>query len=112
HVAERAAGSGLPGGRVGGNEPLAVKGALDEALRRARGRVGPTVIEGVNFRFRGHFFRDRMAYIPKDQLAAAMAADPVPRFRSHLAEAGICGQDELERIDNEALATVENALAT
>jgi acetoin:2,6-dichlorophenolindophenol oxidoreductase subunit alpha len=41
-----------------------------------------------------------------------MAADPVPRFRNHLAEAGICGEDELNRIDNEALATVETALST
>jgi pyruvate dehydrogenase E1 component alpha subunit len=41
-----------------------------------------------------------------------MAADPVPRFRSHLAEAEICGSDELERIDNAALATVEKALGT
>jgi len=66
----------------------------------------------VTFRFRGHYFGDRMPYIPKDQLAAAMAADPVPRFRDHLAEAGICGHDELDRIDNEALATVEDALRT
>jgi TPP-dependent pyruvate/acetoin dehydrogenase alpha subunit len=66
----------------------------------------------VTFRFRGHYFGDRMPYIPKDQLAAAMAADPVPRFRGHLAEAGICGDDELDRIDNEALATVESALQT
>ena len=50
-----------------------------------------------------------MPYIPKAQLAAAMAADPVPRFRSHLAEAGI-GSDELDRIENEALATVDSAL--
>jgi pyruvate dehydrogenase E1 component alpha subunit len=112
HVAERAAGYGMPGVRVDGNDPLEVKAALDEALRRARGGEGPTFIECVTFRFRGHYFGDRMPYIPKDQLAAAMAADPVPRFRSHLAEAGICGEDELERIDNEALATVENALGT
>ena len=39
-----------------------------------------------------------------------MAADPVPRFRNHLAEAGICSPDELDRIDNEASAAVENAL--
>jgi len=112
HVAERAAGYGMPGARVDGNDPLAVKSALDEALRRARGGGGPTLIECVTFRFRGHYFGDRMPYIPKDQLAAAVAADPVPRFREHLAEAGICGQDELDRIDNEALATVESALAT
>ena len=109
-VADRAAGYGMPGIRVDGNDPLAVKSALDDALRRARDGAGPTFIECVTFRFRGHYFGDRMPYIPKDQLAAAIAADPVPRFRSHLADTGICGEDELDRIDTEALATVETAL--
>jgi acetoin:2,6-dichlorophenolindophenol oxidoreductase subunit alpha len=109
-VADRAAGYGMPGIRVDGNDPLAVKTALDGALQRARDGAGPTFIECVTFRFRGHYFGDRMPYIPKDQLAAAMAADPVPRFRSHLAETGVCGEDELDRIDTEALATVEAAL--
>jgi acetoin:2,6-dichlorophenolindophenol oxidoreductase subunit alpha len=112
HVADRAAGYGMPGVRVDGNDPLAVKAALDEALQRARNGAGPTFIEAVTFRFRGHYFGDRMPYIPKDQLAAAMAADPVPRFRDHLADAGICDGDELDRIENEAAATVETALKT
>ena len=112
HVADRAAGYGMPGVRVDGNDPLAVKAALDEALHRARTGAGPTFLECVTFRFRGHYFGDRMPYIPKDQLAAAIAADPVPRFRSHLAEAGICTSDELDRIDAEALASVEAALST
>ena len=111
-VADRAAGYGMPGVRVDGNDPLAVKSALDDALQRARDGAGPTFIECVTFRFRGHYFGDRMPYIPKEQLAAAMAADPVPRFRSHLAETGICGEDELDRIDTAALATVETALKT
>jgi len=112
HVAERASGYGMPGVHVDGNDPLAVKAALDEALRRARCAGGPTFIECVTFRFRGHYFGDRMPYIPKDQLDAAMAADPVPRFRDHLAEAGVCSLDELDRIDADALATVEAALNT
>jgi len=112
HVAERAAGYGMPGVRVDGNDPLAVKSVLDEALRRARGGGGPTFLECVTFRFRGHYFGDRMPYIPQDQLAAAIAADPVPRFRKHLAEAGICTGDELDRIDSEASAAVEKALET
>ena len=110
HVAERAAGYGMPGVHVDGNDPLAVKAALDEALQRARDGGGPTFIECVTFRFRGHYFGDRMPYIPKDQLAAAMAADPVPRFRGHLADSGICTGDELDGIENEAAATVEAAL--
>jgi acetoin:2,6-dichlorophenolindophenol oxidoreductase subunit alpha len=64
----------------------------------------------VTFRFRGHYFGDRMPYIPKDQLEAALAADPVPRFRRHLADAGACGEDELAGIEDEAAATVEAAL--
>ncbi|MGA7053432.1 MAG: thiamine pyrophosphate-dependent enzyme, partial [Mycobacterium sp.] len=110
HVAERAAGYGIPGVRVDGNDPLAVKSALDEALQRARTGNGPTFIECVTFRFRGHYFGDRMPYIPEDQLEAAMAADPVPKFRNHLIAAGICTSDELDRIENDALATVETAL--
>jgi len=112
HVADRAAGYGMPGVRVDGNDPVAVRAALDEALRRARAGAGPTFLECVTFRFRGHYFGDRMPYLPKGQLAAAMAADPVPRFRNHLAETGVCSADELDRIDEEALAAVESALQT
>src|SRR5262249_54824304 len=80
------------------------------ALRRARRGDGPTLIECVTFRFRGHYFGDRMPYIPQEQLTAATAADPVPRFRSHLIAAGICDDDELDRIESDALETVESAL--
>ncbi|WAC94122.1 thiamine pyrophosphate-dependent dehydrogenase E1 component subunit alpha [Mycobacterium sp. Aquia_213] len=111
-VADRAAGYGMPGVRVDGNDPLAVKAALDEALRRARDGAGPTFIECVTFRFRGHYFGDRMSYIPKEQLEAALAADPVPRFGRHLVDSGVCDERELARIDDEARSTVESALQT
>ncbi|MBV8861557.1 MAG: thiamine pyrophosphate-dependent dehydrogenase E1 component subunit alpha, partial [Mycobacterium sp.] len=111
-VVDRAAGYGMPGVRVDGNDPLAVKVVLDEALQRARRGDGPTFIECLTFRFRGHYFGDRMPYIPKGQLAAAIKADPVPRFRNRLAEGGICTDDELDSIDQEASATVETALKT
>src|ERR1700709_2680811 len=110
HVADRAAGYGMPGVRVDGNDPLAVGAGPDEAVQKARRGDGPTFIECVTFRFRGHYFGDRMPYIPKDQLTEAMAADPVPRFRGQLADAGICSAEELDRIDAEALAAVEAAL--
>ena len=111
-VADRAAGYGMPGVRVDGNDPLAVAAALDEALGRARRGDGPTFIECVTFRFRGHYFGDRMPYIPKDQLEAAMAADPVPKFRRHLIDSGVCTDDELSGIDEGALTEVEAALKT
>ncbi len=110
HVADRAAGYGMPGVQIDGNDPLAVTSALDAALARARAGQGPTFIECLTFRFRGHYFGDRMPYIPQEQLQAAMADDPVPRFRNHLAAAGLCRDDELDRIEKEALEMVEAAL--
>ncbi len=112
HVADRAAGYGMPGVRVDGNDPLAVASALDEALDRARRGDGPTLIECVTFRFRGHYFGDRTPYIPREQLESAMAADPVPRFRRHLIDNGICTDEELSAIDEAALTEVETALKT
>lgn len=109
-VADRAAGYGMPGVRVDGNDPLAVTTALQSALERARRGEGPTLLEFVTFRFRGHYFGDRMPYIPAEQLQAAMAADPVPRFRRHLIETGVCTDDELNRVEKEALSEVERAL--
>ena len=111
HVADRAAGYGMPGVRVDGNDPLVVKSALDDALRRARDGRGPTFIECVTFRFRGHYFGDRMPYIPTEQLNAALAADPVPRFRNRLGNTGICSQDELDSIEQDAAKAVEAALS-
>jgi TPP-dependent pyruvate/acetoin dehydrogenase alpha subunit len=110
HVADRAAGYGMPGIRVDGNDPLAVAEVLAEAIARARNGDGPTFIECVTFRFRGHYFGDRMSYIPSEQLEAAMAADPVPAFRRTLIESDLASDDELSGIDEGALTAVEEAL--
>jgi pyruvate dehydrogenase E1 component alpha subunit len=111
-VADRAAGYGMPGVRVDGNDPLAVVAALHDALDRARRGDGPTFLECVTFRFKGHYFGDPMAYIPAEQMTAAQAADPVPAFRQQLADAGTCTAAELDDIDAAADRAVEDAIET
>jgi TPP-dependent pyruvate/acetoin dehydrogenase alpha subunit len=111
-VADRASGYGMPGVRVDGNDPLAVVAALHDALDRARRGDGPTFLECVTFRFKGHYFGDPMAYIPADQMTAAQAADPVPAFRQQLADGGICSAEELDDIDAAADRAVEDAIET
>jgi pyruvate dehydrogenase E1 component alpha subunit len=101
----------MPGVRVDGNDPRAVAAAVTDALDRARRGDGPTFIECVTFRFRGHYFGDPMKYIPEEQMAAATDADPVPRFRAHLVESGICSDTELDAIEANAVETVDEALA-
>jgi pyruvate dehydrogenase E1 component alpha subunit len=111
-VADRADGYGMPGVSVDGNDPLALVTALTEAIDRARGGGGPTFLECVTFRFRGHYFGDPMAYIPDGELTDAMAADPVPRFGAHLIRTGACDEHDLDQIDAAAITTVEEAIAT
>jgi acetoin:2,6-dichlorophenolindophenol oxidoreductase subunit alpha len=110
-VAERALGYGMPGVRVDGNDPLAVVAALDEAIGRARSGEGPTFVECLTFRFRGHYFGDPMAYIPAEQMAAAEAADPLPRFRADLVQSGVATEVDLEGIDEAARSEIEEAMA-
>lgn len=111
-VVDRAAGYGMPGVRVDGNDPLAVVDALETALARARAGDGPTFLECVTFRFRGHYFGDPQAYIPSEQKAAAEDADPVPAFRARLVGDGTCTDDELDALEVAAVAAVEEAMTT
>jgi len=111
-IADRALAYAMPGVRVDGNDPVAVHRELSAAVERARSGGGPTLVECVTFRFNGHYFGDPMAYIPPEELAAAIAADPVPRYRSWLTEHAILDEDALAGIEAGAVRQVDDALAT
>lgn len=98
-IADRASGYGIPGVRVDGNDPIEMYKAGREAVDRARAGAGPTLIEAMTFRFHGHVMGDADAYIDKAQKKAAMDADPVPRFRSHLVSQGIASEPELASLE-------------
>ncbi|HMD46463.1 MAG TPA: thiamine pyrophosphate-dependent dehydrogenase E1 component subunit alpha [Acidimicrobiales bacterium] len=111
-ISDRAKGYDMPGAHVDGNDPEAVHRATAVAVDRARSGGGPTLIECLTYRFFGHFFGDPMAYIPKDELAAAIAADPVGRFADRLLSAGVLDQAGVDEIDAGARHRVDEALAT
>jgi acetoin:2,6-dichlorophenolindophenol oxidoreductase subunit alpha len=109
-VADRALAYAMPGHRIDGNDPDAVYAAVAEAVERGRGGGGPTFLECVTFRFKGHYAGDQQSYMPAEQLAAAEAADPIPRYRTRLLENAILAEDELATLDREATEKVEQAL--
>ncbi len=109
-IADRAAGYNIPGCRVDGNDPVAVFLAASEAVERARNGGGPSLIECVTYRFFGHFFGDQMAYMPKDELEAAINADPVDKFRDRVVAEGWLTSGEVEEIDAAARSQVDEAL--
>lgn len=115
-IADRAASYAMPGIHVDGNDVTAMYGAAREAVQRARDGAGPTLIEAMTFRFHGHVFGDADAYMDKAQKAAAIAADPVPRFRATLLSDGVLSEAELialeKSIERQIDEAVEFALAS
>jgi TPP-dependent pyruvate/acetoin dehydrogenase alpha subunit len=110
NIANRAEGYGMPGVRVDGNDPEAMYSAFSEAVARARAGEGPTLLECMTFRFFGHNFGDDDSYIPPEQKAAAMEADPVPRFRARLIADRIASEDELAAFEAEVEGQIDEAL--
>ena len=109
-IADRAAAYGMPGVRVDGNDPIEMYAAAREAIDRARNGGGPTLIEAMTFRFFGHVFGDADSYMDKAEKDAAIAADPVPRFRARLIAAGIASEEQLAAMEAEIEAELEDAV--
>lgn len=110
-IADRGIAYGMPGIEVDGNDAVAMWGAAGAAVARARAGEGPTLLDAKTFRFRGHLLGDDSHYIPKADMAAAVAADPLPRFRSFLIEQGHASVDELGSIEQTNAAEIEEAVA-
>jgi acetoin:2,6-dichlorophenolindophenol oxidoreductase subunit alpha len=109
-ISDRAAGYGLPGVTVDGNDPWAMYAAANEAVERARSGGGPTLIEANTYRLMGHFYGDQMPYMDQEEYAAAAAADPIPRFRARLIEEKLATEEELAAIDADAAGEVDAAI--
>lgn len=109
-IADRAIGYGMPGVEVDGNDAVAMWQAASAAVARARAGEGPTLIEANTFRFRGHLLGDDSHYIPKDEMAAAVAADPLPRFRAWLVAEGLASDGQLADIEATNAAAFEEAV--
>ncbi|WP_330181035.1 thiamine pyrophosphate-dependent dehydrogenase E1 component subunit alpha [Nocardia sp. NBC_01503] len=108
-IADRAAAYDFPGVRVNGNDPIEMHRAAKAAIERARAGAGPTLIEAMTFRFYGHQMSDQNEYMKPGELAAARADDPVPRLREWLTAKGIATTAQLDRIEAEVKAAVEDA---
>jgi acetoin:2,6-dichlorophenolindophenol oxidoreductase subunit alpha len=89
HLAVRAAGYGIPGLTVDGNDAAIVYGAMLEPVRRARAGEGPTLVECMTFRHGGHHVNDPGLYLPADELARWKAHDPLIVLRERMARAGV-----------------------
>lgn len=100
HVADRAAGYGMPGVIVDGSDVLEVYAAFRQAVDRARRGEGGTLIESKNVRLTPHSSDDDdKTYRPREELQEARTRDPLHKARAYLVEAGLLdasGEKQLE----------------
>jgi pyruvate dehydrogenase E1 component alpha subunit len=84
-IVARAAGYGIPGVRVDGNDVLAVYAVTKDALERARSGGGPTLIEAMTYRIGAHSTADDASrYRDEGEVEAWRARDPIERYRTYL----------------------------
>jgi len=102
-LVDRAAGFGLPGVRVDGNDVLAVHATTNEALDRARTGGGPTFIEAVTYRMGPHTTADDPTrYRDPAELETWAGRDPISRYRAYLTDRGLLTEDDQARVQGVA----------
>ena len=109
-VADRAAGYGMPGIVVDGNDVLACYVASRDAIERARAGEGPTLIEAKVHRLTAHSSDDQQTkYRSEEELADERARDCVPGFRTQLRGAGVLTDGVEEKLTAEIKSIVDEA---
>jgi 2-oxoisovalerate dehydrogenase E1 component len=110
-LSDRGPGYGIPAETVDGNDPDAMAEALDRAVARARAGEGPTILEAMLNRIRGHSGGDdSLKVVPPEELAAYRAADPVPAYARRLEEEGVLDRETRERLEVHIADLVEQAI--
>ncbi len=108
---DRATGFGMPGITVDGTDFFAVYEAAGEVIKRAREGGGPTLLECKMVRFFGHFEGDAQTYrAPGENEDNRANHDCLKIFRAKVTEAGVLTDAELDAIDKEAQALIEEAV--
>jgi len=104
-LSDRAVGYGIPGEQVDGTDVFAVRDAARRAAARAR-TEGPTLLECVTMRLRGHSEHDDASYVPRETLEAWQGWDPVERLDAYLRGRGV-GAEQIEAVRADVDAEIE-----
>ena len=95
-VSQRAQSYGFEGVQVDGNDVFAVHDEMEKAVEKARAGGGPTLIECMTYRMKGHSEHDEAKYQPIQEKEEWEKKDPITRYRALLTEKGLL-TEEIER---------------
>lgn len=98
-IYKKATAFGLPGIEVDGMDVLAIRQITQEAVNRARSGEGPTLIEALTYRFRGHSLADPDELRSHEEKMAWIVRDPIKRLRKYILQNHLASLQDLESID-------------
>jgi pyruvate dehydrogenase E1 component alpha subunit len=110
-IVSKAAAYRMPGVVVDGMDVVAVEGAARNAVEQIRIGGGPQFLECRTYRFRAHSMFDAQLYRTKEEIETWRKKGPIVRFQGWLVTNGLIREDEVHRIEAEAEAEIENAVA-
>nr|MDE0500390.1 thiamine pyrophosphate-dependent dehydrogenase E1 component subunit alpha [bacterium] len=109
-IVDRAAGYGMPGVRIDGMDVTEVYRATSEAVDRARAGEGPTLIEAMCHRFRGHYEGDPQVYRTEEETERLLALDPITNLEARLVADGIATDERLGELEVRVQDTIDRAV--
>ena len=111
-IAERASAYGIPGVAVDGNDVAAVYDVVHAAVERARAGDGPTLVESLTYRHKGHSKSDKNLYRTREEISEWRDKDPILQFEGVVRERGLLSDEEIQAVRTEAMESIRNAVRT
>jgi pyruvate dehydrogenase E1 component subunit alpha len=109
-LSKKAEGFGVPGSQCDGMDVLDTHAVVADAVRCAREERKPQLVEAVTYRFRGHSMADPEEYRTKEEVEEWRKRDPIETFGKRLVDEGALSEDDLEKLDADAVSTVDDAV--
>ncbi|MBD2125256.1 pyruvate dehydrogenase (acetyl-transferring) E1 component subunit alpha [Microcoleus sp. ZQ-A2] len=109
-IYKKASAFGMAGVEVDGMDVLAVRAVAQEAIARARAGEGPTLIEALTYRFRGHSLADPDELRSKEEKEFWFPKDPIKKLAAYLTEHNLADGEELSGIDHRIQELINEAV--
>lgn len=111
NVADRASSYNMPGVTVDGNDVLAVYKVVSEAVELARSGGGPSLVECLTYRWRGHSEGDPPIHSrTEEELETWKRKCPIKRFSEKLIKAGVVSEDDVKKINQRVINRIDEAV--
>ncbi|WP_024544584.1 pyruvate dehydrogenase (acetyl-transferring) E1 component subunit alpha [Picosynechococcus sp. NKBG15041c] len=109
-IYKKASVFGMPGYEVDGMDVLAMRDVAQKAVARARAGEGPTLIEALTYRFRGHSLADPDELRSAEEKAFWAQRDPITRFEKFVTNRGLATAEELKAIEKRVQEVVNDSV--